>query len=77
VHWHKTSVGGREMVELVWQESGGPPVQPPSQRGFGSRLLEKGLKHDLGGTVELSFEPGGLRYRVVFPPGDDTLKVHP
>ena len=77
VHWHKTSVGGREMIDLVWQESGGPPVQAPSQRGFGSRLLEKGLKHDLGGTVELSFEPGGLRYRVVFPPGDDTLKVHP
>lgn len=77
LQWEMKKVGGRDMVELTWQERGGPPVQPPSQRGFGSRLLEQGLKHDLAGKVELSFDPGGLRYRVLFPPTDDDMRVHP
>ncbi|GEM_PF-249601 len=77
LQWDKHKVAGRDMIELVWQESGGPPVQSPSQRGFGSRLLEQGLKHDLGGKVELDFDPDGLRYRVLFPPLDDDMRVHP
>lgn len=77
VQWAQRRVDGREMIELEWREQDGPPVQPPSQRGFGSRLLERGLKHDLGGDVDLSFEAGGLRYRVSMPQGDDTVQVHP
>ncbi len=43
-----------------WQESGGPLVSPPERRGFGSRLLEKGLTADLGGQPSLSFAPAGV-----------------
>jgi PAS domain S-box-containing protein len=57
-------------LRLVWQETGGPPVVVPPQRGFGTRLLQRGLAQDLGpgATVELHFEPTGLRATFRFVP---------
>jgi two-component sensor histidine kinase/PAS domain-containing protein len=43
-----------------WVESGGPPVRQPGRRGFGSRLIQQGLAHDLGGDVQLHFAHKGL-----------------
>jgi two-component sensor histidine kinase len=54
------SGGSWPQAHLRWRERGGPPVRAPSRRGFGSRLLERGLKHDLAAKVKLDFEPGGL-----------------
>lgn len=54
-------------LRLVWQEQGGPPVAPPAARGFGSRLIERGLAAELGGTVELQFLPEGVRCVVDAP----------
>lgn len=45
---------------LHWSEKGGPPVTPPSRKGFGSRVLERGLGHELPGTVRLDYRPDGL-----------------
>jgi PAS domain S-box-containing protein len=47
-------------LRLEWKESGGPAVIQPKQRGFGSRLVERGLAADLGGKATLYFEPDGL-----------------
>jgi two-component system CheB/CheR fusion protein len=49
-----------DKLRLVWRESDGPPVQPPATAGFGRRLLETALSHELGGPVLLRFEPEGL-----------------
>ena len=49
-----------DRLRLQWKERGGPPVQEPSGRGFGSRLIERGLAADLGGAARLHFEPDGL-----------------
>lgn len=46
-------------VHIVWQESGGPTVVPPSHKGFGSSLISKALVAD-GGSAELRYEPAGL-----------------
>jgi two-component sensor histidine kinase len=43
-----------------WTESGGPAVQPPSRKGFGSRLLDGGLASDLGGKPRLVFAETGV-----------------
>lgn len=59
--------GARQALEIEWLERGGPPVTPPAVRGFGSRLLERGLAHDLEGEVELEFEPAGVRCRISAP----------
>lgn len=45
-------------LRLDWREAGGPPVMPPAKRGFGSRLIERGLFG--AGTVRLDYEPGGV-----------------
>jgi PAS domain S-box-containing protein len=52
--------GAPAMLHLRWEESGGPPVEPPARRGFGSRLIERSLAHELEGEVRLSFAPTGL-----------------
>ena len=45
---------------LRWQEKDGPPVAPPSRKGFGSRVLERGLAHELAGKVQLDYRSDGL-----------------
>jgi PAS domain S-box-containing protein len=45
---------------LVWSEEGGPPVGVPTRRGFGTRLIERSLAHDLDGRADIRFEPTGL-----------------
>jgi PAS domain S-box-containing protein len=52
---------------LQWQEKDGPPVTPPSRRGFGSRVIERGLAHELGGRVQLDFRTGGVVCTIDIP----------
>jgi PAS domain S-box-containing protein len=53
-----------ERMRLEWRESGGPPVATPTRRGFGSRLIERGLEADLGGAAALHFDRAGLRCEI-------------
>ncbi|HYG28510.1 MAG TPA: PAS domain S-box protein [Caulobacteraceae bacterium] len=48
---------------MTWRESGGPPVTPPTRRGFGSRLM-KGLAQELGGTVTPNYDRAGLCWTI-------------
>lgn len=50
-----------DTLRLGWKEQGGPAVCEPGGRGFGTRLIERGLTADLGGGARLLFEPSGLR----------------
>ncbi len=52
---------GGGALEVRWRERGGPPVPgPPARRGFGSRLIERGLSRQLGGEARLDFLPDGV-----------------
>jgi two-component sensor histidine kinase len=53
-------------VTLYWMELDGPPVTPPMHKGFGSRLLEEVIKHELKGDAAISYTPAGLRYQLSF-----------
>jgi len=46
-------------------------VQPPKRRGFGSRLVTEGIKHELGGEVSLDFAPTGVACNISFPLKDE------
>lgn len=50
-----------------WRERGGPPVVAPTRKGFGSRVIEQGLAHELEGKVELDYGPGGLVCMINIP----------
>ena len=45
---------------LRWEERGGPPVAPPTRKGFGSRMIERSLAAELGGEVCISYEREGV-----------------
>jgi two-component sensor histidine kinase len=49
------------MLHLGWEESGGPPVAPPTRKGFGRRLLEELVARDLGGATKLNYDESGVR----------------
>lgn len=50
---------GRRLC-LRWREKGGPPVAIPRRKGFGSRVIEQGLAHELAGKIKLDFLPEGI-----------------
>ena len=54
-------------LRLVWSEHGGPAVSAPSRRGFGTRMVERSLAQDLGGTVRIAFEVKGVTCTVDAP----------
>lgn len=60
VNWTIESKEGDRWLSLHWREKNGPPVTPPTQKGFGSRVLEQGLAHELLGTVAIDYAPGGI-----------------
>ncbi|MGK7867423.1 PAS domain S-box protein [Falsiroseomonas sp. E2-1-a20] len=56
------------MLRLDWTERGGPRIeQPPSVQGFGSRLIAATLKGQLGGTVQMLWQPDGLACHIAIP----------
>ncbi|WP_436050519.1 HWE histidine kinase domain-containing protein [Phenylobacterium sp. LjRoot225] len=57
------SVCGDEL-RLFWIEEGGPPVAAPSHSGFGTRLLQRSLAHELHGEVAFTFAPEGVRCEI-------------
>ncbi|POR42505.1 GAF domain-containing protein [Methylobacterium sp. V23] len=67
ISWGIHGAGGATSLRLTWRESGGPPVVAPSRKGFGSRLIERGLAGQIGGVVELSYAPTGLVFSVEAP----------
>jgi PAS domain S-box-containing protein len=58
---------GRHQMRFRWQESGGPPVQPNGHKGFGSRLIEGVLAHELDGEVRLSYGVAGVVCQINMP----------
>jgi two-component sensor histidine kinase/PAS domain-containing protein/CheY-like chemotaxis protein len=56
-----------EKLLLAWTESGGPPVEPPTKRGFGSVLIERALAHEFNAEVRLAFLSAGVRCDVALP----------
>jgi two-component sensor histidine kinase len=45
---------------LIWMERGGPSVEAPVQQGFGSKLVQRSVARQLGGTIEHDWSAEGL-----------------
>jgi two-component sensor histidine kinase len=56
--------GGQSRLALEWKEHTRRPVTPPAREGFGSRLIRFAAPQKSDGTVELLFEPDGVRCRI-------------
>jgi two-component sensor histidine kinase len=62
--WEIITENGKPKLRLVWAEAGGPHVTAPVQRGFGSRLIERSARDQLGGEATVDFLPRGVVYTV-------------
>ncbi|HZH50822.1 MAG TPA: PAS domain S-box protein [Microvirga sp.] len=60
ITWSIGQVDAQPHLLLRWEEQGGPSVGPPARQGFGSRLIERSLAHDLGGRVAIDYAPTGV-----------------
>jgi len=60
VVWALEPASESPVLRLTWTEHGGPPVVAPTRRGFGARLLEKGLAGELSAQVSLAYDSLGL-----------------
>ena len=58
----------KQRLHLVWTERGGPAVEPPTRRSFGTRMMGS-LGQQLTGQVQLAYEPGGFIYSLDVPLG--------
>jgi PAS domain S-box-containing protein len=55
------------MLRLTWTESEGPPVEQPTRAGFGSRLIQRSLAAELGGSAIIEYRRDGLYAEINAP----------
>jgi len=67
IDWRVEPGPSGERLIICWREKDGPPVAPPSRKGFGSWVLERGLAHELEGHVTLDYRPDGVVCAIDFP----------
>ena len=60
VLWRAVDTSDGERLHLLWRERGGPQVELPARRGFGTRMVERALASELGGDVRIDFQPHGV-----------------
>jgi PAS domain S-box-containing protein len=54
-------------LQIVWTEMGGPKVAARRSKGFGSRLIERGLAGQLGGEALIDYRETGVICRIMAP----------
>jgi light-regulated signal transduction histidine kinase (bacteriophytochrome)/CheY-like chemotaxis protein len=54
-------------IIIDWLETGGPPIQAPTRRGFGMNIVERSIPHELGGEARLDYALVGLQARFRLP----------
>jgi two-component sensor histidine kinase len=69
--WEIIEASPGRQLRLIWTETGGPPVVAPVQRGFGSRLIERSARDQLGGEATVDFLPRGVVCTVTCALGAD------
>lgn len=60
------SIEGGEFI-FEWRESGGPVVEAPTRRGFGSRMIERALAGYFNGTAGMTYAPTGAMFSLRGP----------
>jgi PAS domain S-box-containing protein len=66
VHWAIAEHDAAHL-QVVWTETGGPKVAAPRSKGFGSRLIERGLAGQLGGEALIDYREAGVICRIIAP----------
>ena len=64
ISWSVGKPNGHHQFRFRWQEHGGPQVNPPSRKGFGSTVLEQVMAEYFETPPQMEFAADGVRYEV-------------
>src|SRR3954454_7493930 len=67
VEWDVRGQDGGRKLQLWWTEHDGPPVEPPSRKGFGSSLIQRLLTMQCRAEIDVAFDRSGLRFQMSVP----------
>ena len=68
IDWVQDGEGEDRQFRLVWAETGGNrAVAAPERTSFGTLLMERSVRNNLGGTIERRWEPTGLVCTITLP----------
>ncbi len=67
VRWRVTLDAGRRTLDFDWLESGGPAVEPPRRKGFGTQLLDFVLPGQIQARSRIEYPPTGVQVRCSLP----------
>ncbi|TPM94966.1 HWE histidine kinase domain-containing protein [Mesorhizobium sp. B2-1-3A] len=73
VRWSVNNLNDERILNLDWLEKGGPEVEKPRRRGFGTTLLERVVAVQCQAKVELNYHPEGLQFTMALPLRDTRL----
>src|SRR5262249_48611130 len=65
--WDRIGADATPVLTITWRELGGPPIMAPVQSGYGSGLIRNLIPHELGGNVNLVFQPEGVCCEIEIP----------
>lgn len=54
-------------LTLIWSERGGPAVEPPSRKGFGTTITERMVGRSVNGAATIEYAPEGVTWRLECP----------
>ncbi|MBB6125201.1 HWE histidine kinase domain-containing protein [Sphingobium subterraneum] len=64
--------GDKDLI-ITWLETGGPRVEKPTRKGFGTTIIERSVPYDLGGVATIDYRPSGVHARFCIPRRHVTL----
>ena len=64
ITWSRNTAGN---LSVEWRERGGPPVEAPGRRGFGSVVVEQTIPFELGGQARVEYAAEGVVGRFMVP----------
>lgn len=68
IDWTQDGEGEDRRFHLIWAETGGGrAVAAPDRTSFGTLLMERSVRNNLGGTIERRWEPTGLVCTITLP----------
>ena len=78
IAWDLELTNGQEAAFVMsWREEDGPPVTPPSRRGFGSTVIVEMAEMGLDAEVVLDYAATGLRWQLKCPAAEVLEEILP
>jgi PAS domain S-box-containing protein len=64
VEWSRAPDG---RISIHWTEKDGPPVEPPTRKGFGTRVMDGMIRGQMKGEMRFDWRAEGLACEIILP----------